>query len=185
MAAASLAAGADAAVGRREGRRQMIGARHAQPLRRRRRVHPEKLPAESCILPRRIHGLLVMRTNISTLDLRHNASAMHANALLKSTPFSINLLPFPSHAFRKGERWEHALRAKKTEAPRKSGGSPTAFEECTCGVRRHGASRSSVTRRSSGMSFAVGILYVPAQHFPASRVQHAVKHADDNVKPQP
>ncbi len=57
---------------------------------------------------------------------------------------------------------EHTLRAKKTEAPRNSGGSPTALEECAWGVRLQGASRSSVTRRSSGMSFAVGILYVPA-----------------------
>ncbi len=31
-------------------------------------------------------------------------------------------------------------------------------------MRLQGASRSSVTRRSSGMSFAVGILYVPARH---------------------
>ena len=59
-----------------------------------------------------------------------------------------------------------ALSAKKTEAPRKSGGSPTALEECACGVRLQGASASSVTRRSSGMSFAVGILYVPASHCP-------------------
>ena len=57
-----------------------------------------------------------------------------------------------------------ALSAKKTEAPRKSGGSPTALEECACGVRLQGASASSVTRRFSGMSFAVGILYVPAFH---------------------
>ena len=55
-----------------------------------------------------------------------------------------------------------ALSAKKTEAPRNSGGSPTALEECAWGVRLQGASASSVTRRSSGMSLAVGILYVPA-----------------------
>lgn len=54
------------------------------------------------------------------------------------------------------------LRAKKTDAPRKRGGSPTAFEECTRGVRLQGAFSKRVTRKSIGMSFAVGILYVPA-----------------------
>ena len=66
-----------------------------------------------------------------------------------------------SLAGKMGERGG-TLRAKKTEAPRNSGGSPTALEECAWGVRLQGASRSSVTRRSSGMSLAVGILYVPA-----------------------
>ena len=51
-----------------------------------------------------------------------------------------------------------ALSAKNTEAPRNSGGSPTALLLCTSGVWAHGASRSSVTRRSSGMSLTVGIL---------------------------
>ena len=69
-------------------------------------------------------------------------------------------------ADRDGGAEVRALSAKKTEAPRKSGGSPTALEECACGVRLQGASASSVTRRSSGMSFAVGILYVPALHHP-------------------
>ena len=70
----------------------------------------------------------------------------------------------------------HALSAKKTEAPRKSGGSPTALEECACGVRLQGASASSVTRRSSGMSFAVGILYVPAMHCPLTACLQASAH---------
>lgn len=34
------------------------------------------------------------------------------------------------------------LRAKKTEAPRKKGGSPMALDECASGVRWHGASCS-------------------------------------------
>lgn len=57
--------------------------------------------------------------------------------------------------------WSHTLSAKKTEAPRKKGGSPTALDECASGVRWQGASFSSVTRKSTGMSLAVGILYVP------------------------
>ena len=60
-------------------------------------------------------------------------------------------------------QWQTSFSAKKAEAPRNSGGSPTALEECARGVRMHGASRSRVTRRSNGMSLALGILYVPAQ----------------------
>ncbi len=55
--AVTSTAGADAAVGRREGRGYVICARHAQPLGRCRRVHPEEAAAEACVLPRSIHRL--------------------------------------------------------------------------------------------------------------------------------
>ena len=55
----------------------------------------------------------------------------------------------------------------------KKGGSPTALEEWTMGVRWQGESRSSETRKSIGMSFAVGILYVPA-HTQSSIPSHVI-----------
>ena len=77
----------------------------------------------------------------------------------------------------------HALSAKKTEAPRNRGGSPTALLLCTSGVRAQGASRSRVTRRSRGMSFTVGILYVPARTG-FSYSPHAVHDTVDEHNPR-
>lgn len=56
--AVTSTAGADAAVGRREGRGYVICTRHAQPLGRCRRIHPEEAAAEACVLPRSIHRFL-------------------------------------------------------------------------------------------------------------------------------
>ena len=58
---------------------------------------------------------------------------------------------------------QRTLSAKNTAAPRKKGGSPIALDECASGVCGLGASFRRVTRKSMGMSFAVGILYVPAR----------------------
>ena len=82
-------------------------------------------------------------------------SNVHRTQEARRLPTAVQLRTTGTAQHSAAQRTQHPDRPRCL--PRKKGGSPTALLLCTMGVRSQGALRSSVTRKSTGMSLAVGI----------------------------